>query len=90
MLSMIIFSEGLPFTWWIGAALLVSGSVIIGAREGGSAEAGADAKSDNAVSLGEGAVRLEGGEISNDRDRYRDDEDEQRGMRNKSLEDNRE
>ena len=89
MLSMIIFAEGLPLTWWIGAALLVSGSVIIGARESGSAEAGADAKSDNAVSSGEGAVRLERNEISNDRDRYRDDGDEQSGMRNESLEANR-
>ncbi|KAF2838767.1 hypothetical protein M501DRAFT_1024596 [Patellaria atrata CBS 101060] len=33
-LGAIIFSEALPGLWWLGAALLVAGSVVIGAREG--------------------------------------------------------
>lgn len=33
VLSLIIFSETLPGLWWLGAALLVAGSVIIGMRE---------------------------------------------------------
>lgn len=33
VLSFIVFSESLPGLWWVGAALLVAGSVIIGMRE---------------------------------------------------------
>ncbi|KAI8942444.1 hypothetical protein NX059_000513 [Plenodomus lindquistii] len=33
LLSFIIFSESLPGLWWLGAAMLVTGSVIIGMRE---------------------------------------------------------
>lgn len=33
VLSFIIFSESLPGLWWLGASLLVAGSVIIGMRE---------------------------------------------------------
>ncbi|KAF2230177.1 hypothetical protein EV356DRAFT_427037, partial [Viridothelium virens] len=33
VLSLLIFSETLPPLWFVGAALLVGGSVIIGARE---------------------------------------------------------
>ncbi|EMD95499.1 hypothetical protein COCC4DRAFT_155922 [Bipolaris maydis ATCC 48331] len=33
ILSFIIFSESLPALWWLGAAMLVAGSVIIGMRE---------------------------------------------------------
>ncbi len=33
VLSFIIFSENLPGLWWVGASLLVTGSVIIGRRE---------------------------------------------------------
>ncbi|KAH9881946.1 hypothetical protein J1614_001117 [Plenodomus biglobosus] len=33
ILSFIIFSESLPGLWWLGAAMLVTGSVIIGMRE---------------------------------------------------------
>ena len=32
-LGALIFSESLPGLWWLGAALLVAGSVIIGRRE---------------------------------------------------------
>jgi drug/metabolite transporter (DMT)-like permease len=33
LLGMAVFGEKLPTQWWIGAGLLVSGSVIIGRRE---------------------------------------------------------
>jgi hypothetical protein len=33
ILGFIIFSESLPPLWWLGAALLVAGNVIIGQRE---------------------------------------------------------
>ncbi|KAF9694701.1 hypothetical protein EKO04_007493 [Ascochyta lentis] len=35
VLSALIFSESLPALWWLGAAMLVAGSVIIGMREEG-------------------------------------------------------
>jgi hypothetical protein len=35
VLGALIFSERLPGLWWLGAALLVAGSVIIGRREEG-------------------------------------------------------
>ncbi|KAF2162643.1 hypothetical protein M409DRAFT_68947 [Zasmidium cellare ATCC 36951] len=35
LLGAIIFSEDLPGLWWLGAAMLVAGSVIIGRREEG-------------------------------------------------------
>jgi hypothetical protein len=33
VLSALIFTESLPGLWWLGAAMLVAGSVIIGRRE---------------------------------------------------------
>ncbi|OCK77707.1 hypothetical protein K432DRAFT_333393 [Lepidopterella palustris CBS 459.81] len=36
VLGALIFSESLPGVWWLGAALLVAGSVIIGRRDKGS------------------------------------------------------
>jgi hypothetical protein len=33
VLGALIFSEKLPGVWWLGAAMLVAGSVIIGMRE---------------------------------------------------------
>ncbi|KAK7742487.1 hypothetical protein SLS63_000051 [Diaporthe eres] len=39
MLGLVIFSEDLPPLWWVGAAFLVAGNVIIGSKdEGGKAE----------------------------------------------------
>ncbi|KAF2273017.1 uncharacterized protein EI97DRAFT_425202 [Westerdykella ornata] len=40
ILGAVIFSEQLPGLWWIGAGLLVAGSVIIGRREEGAKEEG--------------------------------------------------
>lgn len=42
ILGTLIFSEALPGLWWLGAALLVAGSVIIGRREEGN-KAGVEA-----------------------------------------------
>ncbi|KAK4540502.1 hypothetical protein LTR36_009140 [Oleoguttula mirabilis] len=52
LLGAIIFSEALPGLWWLGAGLLVAGSVIIGAREEGK-EVGAagTAGSESAVAM---------------------------------------
>ena len=36
VLGALIFSEALPGLWWLGAASLVAGSVIIGRREEGT------------------------------------------------------
>ena len=33
VLSFIIFKERLPALWWVGAAMLVMGTVVIGKRE---------------------------------------------------------
>ncbi|KAF2708770.1 hypothetical protein K504DRAFT_380154 [Pleomassaria siparia CBS 279.74] len=42
VLGAMIFSESLPGLWWLGAAFLVAGSVIIGSRDEGN-KAGVDA-----------------------------------------------
>lgn len=46
ILGFAIFSEALPPLWWLGAAMLVAGNVIIGRKDEGSTqreeEAGAD------------------------------------------------
>jgi hypothetical protein len=42
ILGLAIFSESLPPLWWVGAAMLVAGNVIIGRKdEGAKTEAGA-------------------------------------------------
>ncbi|KAK5165265.1 uncharacterized protein LTR77_009363 [Saxophila tyrrhenica] len=38
LLGAAVFGETLPGLWWVGAALLVAGSVIIGRRDEGAAE----------------------------------------------------
>ena len=50
-LSWLVFAENLPPLWFLGAALLVGGSVIIGARE---------AKEEASTGNAEGEVVLEG------------------------------
>ncbi|KAF2009902.1 hypothetical protein BU24DRAFT_357316 [Aaosphaeria arxii CBS 175.79] len=40
VLGALIFSETLPGLWWVGASLLVAGSVIIGRREEGNKAGG--------------------------------------------------
>ncbi|KAL1311183.1 hypothetical protein AAFC00_001380 [Neodothiora populina] len=55
VLGWMIFSENLPGLWWMGAAMLVAGSVIIGRREEGK-ESGAagTAGAEPSVLTGEG------------------------------------
>ncbi|KAK4494756.1 hypothetical protein PRZ48_014112 [Zasmidium cellare] len=54
VLGAIIFSENLPGLWWLGAAMLVAGSVIIGRREEGKdVGAAGTAGSEPAVGTGE-------------------------------------
>jgi drug/metabolite transporter (DMT)-like permease len=36
MLGFVIFSEALPPLWWLGAAMLVAGNVIIGSKDEGN------------------------------------------------------
>src|SRR6478609_7184077 len=36
ILGFVIFSEALPPLWWLGAAMLVAGNVIIGRKDEGS------------------------------------------------------
>jgi len=38
ILGFAIFSEALPPLWWLGAAMLVAGNVIIGSKDEGNAE----------------------------------------------------
>jgi len=82
LLGMLVFSEGLPLLWWVGAAFLVAGSVTIGLREqknkidraGTSEEDGQeDAGAVATVALGTGGVGA-GAVIveSVEHDRYRD------------------
>lgn len=52
ILGFAIFSEALPPLWWLGAAMLVAGNVIIGSKDEGAKEhEGADATSADALSL---------------------------------------
>lgn len=64
IIGLAIFSESLPGLWWLGAAMLVAGSVIIGRREEGGKET-------------EGAVGSE--PLLNDKgDTFRDQDDHKR------------
>lgn len=61
----LIFSESLPAMWWLGAALLVAGNVIIGRKDenkdGGEGGSGADryAPVPREGDAGQGVVRKE-------------------------------
>lgn len=63
VLSALIFYEALPSLWWLGAAFLVSGSVIIGHRD-------EDGKKGEAVDL---ATELSG--TRTDAEPFKDDDD---------------
>jgi hypothetical protein len=65
VLGFLIFSETLPPLWFLGAALLVAGNVIIGRREEGEGEESKDGdletgEEEGALLLGE-ELELEGG-----------------------------
>ncbi|EAQ87880.1 hypothetical protein CHGG_04499 [Chaetomium globosum CBS 148.51] len=50
----IIFSESLSPLWWLGAAMLVAGNVIIGRKDEGSPKDGEEVEGDGSVALGSG------------------------------------
>ncbi|KAJ4301443.1 hypothetical protein N0V90_003535 [Kalmusia sp. IMI 367209] len=67
ILGLLIFSESLPGLWWLGAALLVAGSVIIGRREEGTKKEAEGAVGAEPLLNSEGdAFRDEDGEQSRD------------------------
>lgn len=76
-LGALIFSESLPGLWWLGAALLVSGSVIIGRREEGN-KVGSTSTAGNEPLLTTG----DGDVLS--RERFRDEELDKSGAGNGS------
>lgn len=82
MLGFFIFSESLPPLWFLGAALLVAGNVIIGRREEGEDKTGqtdggeARDGGEEAESLLRGeSFELEAEEAIETRRRRREDED---------------
>lgn len=76
-LGALIFSESLPGLWWLGAALLVAGSVIIGRREEGN-KVGSTSTAGNEPLLATG----DGDVLS--RERFRDEELDKSGAGNES------
>jgi hypothetical protein len=76
VLGFIIFTESLPPLWWVGAALLVAGNVIIGRREEkdpadfhaevhGTAENGEGAYGDEGEGLlGDSVELVDGSEVA--------------------------
>ncbi|RFU31147.1 hypothetical protein B7463_g5155, partial [Scytalidium lignicola] len=58
ILGFIIFSESLPPLWWLGAAMLVAGNVIIGRREE-PVDGSKDVSGQGAAEGGEGTFREE-------------------------------
>jgi hypothetical protein len=74
-LGALIFSESLPGLWWLGAALLVAGSVIIGRREEGN-KVGSTSTTGNEPLLATGDGDVLSGE------RFRDEELDKSGAGN--------
>ncbi|KAF2630978.1 hypothetical protein BU25DRAFT_418633 [Macroventuria anomochaeta] len=66
ILSALVFSESLPGLWWLGAAMLVAGSVIIGMREEGE-------KKEIVTGTGEAPLLNAEGEVGAE---FRDNDDE--------------
>lgn len=94
ILGMLVFGEGLPFLWWMGAVLLVAGSVIIGMREEkeGSVVLGKGGEGDEdeagvgaAVSLGTGGVGA-GAVVVEGLERYRDSDSIENGREGLEME----
>ncbi|KAK3323644.1 hypothetical protein B0T19DRAFT_426612 [Cercophora scortea] len=88
VLGFAIFSEALPPMWWLGAALLVAGNVIIGSKDEGSTS-GVDDGSEvpSATVLAEAGlgayepiVQLDGQVLSEDANKEDEDEDEDRDV----------
>lgn len=73
IMGLIIFSESLPPLWWLGAALLVAGNVIIGKQDadGGKAEGVDAAAAGGSAVVGAAPAGLDG------HGRYEDDPQEE-------------
>ncbi|KAK3318676.1 hypothetical protein B0H66DRAFT_516997 [Apodospora peruviana] len=50
ILGFAIFSESLPPLWWLGAAMLIAGNLIIGRKDEGSSQSGKGVDNSNAAS----------------------------------------
>ncbi|KAL2172864.1 hypothetical protein VTG60DRAFT_42 [Thermothelomyces hinnuleus] len=83
ILGFVIFSEALPPLWWVGAALLVAGNVIIGRKDEGTPKAQEEEEGVGAASLGSevesqlggGRRQGRGGEVSGeDGEEYKDED----------------
>lgn len=81
LLGLIIFSESLPPLWFLGAALLVVGNVIIGRRDEGE-DASKSSDGDDGLESGSG----EGGYGGNGERRYTEGGDETGGLLGESVE----
>lgn len=84
ILGALIFSEALPGLWWVGAALLVAGSVIIGRREEGSKAATGTAV--GAAAAAEPLLDRDEGEGEH----FRDSDEEQEELELNSVKDSEE
>jgi hypothetical protein len=82
VLGTLIFKESLPGLWWLGAAMLVAGSVIIGSRD---ESAGAGVKSQVEVGAGAGVEPVLDGE--GDGVRYRDSGEDEEEVELESIKD---
>ncbi|KAK3688366.1 hypothetical protein B0T22DRAFT_439918 [Podospora appendiculata] len=84
VLGFAIFSEALPPMWWLGAALLVAGNVIIGSKDEGSTSGSDDGgEVPSATTLAEAGlgayepiVQLDGQALSEDANKEDEDEDQ--------------
>lgn len=54
LLGFAVFAESLPPLWWVGAALLVAGTVIVGRKDEAAAASGDGAAGDEAAAPGDG------------------------------------
>ncbi|KAI5362774.1 putative transmembrane protein [Septoria linicola] len=59
ILGWMIFKESLPGLWWLGAAMLVAGSVIIGRREEGNKDIGTAGTAGAEPTVAAGVVDLD-------------------------------
>lgn len=76
LLGFVIFSESLPPLWWLGAAMLVAGNVIIGRKDAGEEDA-EEGDNDDAESQTMEPFGTAEGE-------YRDEDDVETGRRRDS------
>jgi hypothetical protein len=71
VLGWLIFSESLPPLWFLGAALLIAGNVIIGRRDEGEEKGNVNVRAEHGEGLGgegEDEGLLEGEEVELDED----------------------